>query len=284
MSSLTTTAGRARAAGRPKRRARRPPAVAVWLLVLGILLLPLLLSVGKMHSLPTSEVLTKHASLAHVDPALRSRVTDILFVPLGALVVVVFRLLLGLRVLGPFRSVLLAFAFLATGITVGLGFLAATVAALLVVRPVVNAVRLPYFGRISIMLSVVAVAVALGVIVGSWVSYRPLEEVAYLPVVVVCLVGEGLARTVRKEGMRSGLWRAAVTALAAVIVAGLASLAPLRNRLILDPELVFVAIALIVVVSRFMDFRLLAGLNPKARDRGSARDDPDPLGDEEVEA
>jgi hypothetical protein len=46
--------------------------------------------------------------------------------------------------------------------------------------------------------------------------------VAYLPLVVVTLVAEAVATAIRSEGVRSGLWRAAMTALVAVIVAAAA--------------------------------------------------------------
>ena len=51
--------------------------------------------------------------------------------PIGALVVVVFRLILGIRVLGRFRAILVAFGFLATGtaLVIILGTLFAAVGA-----------------------------------------------------------------------------------------------------------------------------------------------------------
>lgn len=277
MSSVTSTRGgvgtNASASARP-----RPPALTVWVVVAGLLLVPALLMFGKSAGMPTAEMLRHHVSLDNLTPALRGKVTDILFVPVGALVVVVFRLTLGLRVLGPFRSVLLAFALLATGAAVGVAFLAVTVGVLLLCRPLIKALRLPYFGRISIMLSTVAVAIVAGALVGSSLGYARLEEVAYLPVVVICLVGEAVARTVRREGVGSGTWRAVVTVLAAVLVALLVSLEPLRTRFAEYPELIFLPIAGIVVVSRFLDFRLLASLNPKPEKRSRrTRDDDDPL-------
>lgn len=263
------------------RRARPTarPTTGTWLFVGAVLLIPLLLALGKLDASPASGALREHVSLNAMSPELRDKVADILFVPVGALVVVTFRLTLGLRVLGPFRSVLLAFAFLATGIAIGIGFLIVTVAALVLARPLIKALRLPYFGRISVMLSLVAIAIGAGALVGSWV-YPKLEEVAYMPVVVVCLVGEALARAVRREGARSGLWRATVTVAAAATVALLASLQPLRDLLLGDPELVFVPIAAIVVVSSFLDFRLLAPLNPTPARSGRGADDDDPLQDE----
>src|SRR5512142_254548 len=100
---------------------------AHWRFVALMLLPAALIAVARYHALPTSSFLAQHASLTDAPRGLQHTLNDILFVPIGALIVVVFRLTLGIRVLGPFRSILLAFAFLTTGITVGLIFLAATV-------------------------------------------------------------------------------------------------------------------------------------------------------------
>ena len=79
----------------------------LWLL--GLLIgLPLALMIGKLSWLPTSEVLRQFVSLSGVPGEMSDRVSYVLFIPLGALVVVVVRLTLGIRVLGPFRSILLA--------------------------------------------------------------------------------------------------------------------------------------------------------------------------------
>jgi 7 transmembrane helices usually fused to an inactive transglutaminase len=246
------------ASERAARRARaQRMAVARFLgVTLGV---PLALTIGKWPGMPTAPFLTEHVSLVQAAPELRRTLDDVLLVPLGALVVVIARLALGLRVLGPFRSILLAFGFVVTGIATGLVFFAATVAALLVLRPMVRALRLPYFGRVSVMLSVVAMVLVLGAMAGNWLGSEELEGTAHFPIVVLCLIGEAVARCIRKEGVRAGLWRASMTALVAVAVAALASIGPLLDLLARRPELLLVQTALIVLVARHCAWRLLAG-------------------------
>lgn len=253
---------------------QRPSHGAIATVVVVLLLVPCALIVAKAPALPTSAFLTSHVTLTHVPPALQGTIDNVIFVPLGALLVVIFRLTLGLRVLGPFRSILLAFAFLATGILTGLLFLGATVAVLVVLRPLLRSLRLPYFGRISVMLSTVALLIVVVAMVGTWADSDSLREVAGFPVVVLCLIGDAVARTSEKESMRSGLWRTAMTALVAVVVAAVASYGPLRDLLVRYPELLLVNVALIVLVSTYCAWRLLDRLNPErtaARRRGSSK-------------
>jgi uncharacterized protein with transglutaminase domain len=224
---------------------------------------------ARTSGLPTSAFLDEHVALTGMAPDVEHTLGDVVFVPIGALVVVTFRLVLGIRVLGPFRSVLLAFAFVATGIWTGLLFLALTIALLLGIRPLVRSLRLPYYGRISVMLSAVAVLIVAGALVGRALGDHAVADVAHFPIVVLCLVGEAVAREMRREGVASGLWRATATAAAAVVVALLASIAPLRDVLLRRPELLFVEIALIIVVARHGAYRLLA-----PPDRAAAAEPP----------
>ena len=180
-----------------------------------------------------------------------------LIVPLGALVVVTFRLTLGLRLLGPFRSILLALGFVATGIVTGLIFVAATIGALLAAPTVVSSLRLPYFGRVSVMLSAVAILLVIGAIAGTWAGSASVADTARFPIIVLCLIAEAVARTIRKEGARAGVSRLAATSLVAVVVTALASTDALRVTLERRPELLLAEAALIVVVARFCAWRLL---------------------------
>lgn len=238
---------------------RRP----LGLLLLILFGLPLALIVAKWPGLPTSGLLSEHVSLAALPEKLQHTLSHILFVPLGAMLVVAVRLTLGLRVLGPFRSILLAVAFQITGVLLGLAFLAATIAIVVGIRPSIRSLRLPYFGRITVMLSTVAALMTLAVMAGDWFHINLLHTVAYFPIVVLCLIADAFARTMNQEGIRSALWRGTMTALVAVVLATLADIPQLLQLLIRYPELLIAQIGGIIVISRLMDWRLLERFNPK---------------------
>jgi hypothetical protein len=221
------------------------------------------IALARIPGLPSAAFLDRHLSLVATPPGLQRTVGDILFVPIGALVVVIVRLTLGVRMLGPFRSILLAFAFLATGIALGLTFFTITVLILVLARPGLRVLRLPYFGRVSVMISGVALVMVIGTLSGGWLSAPSLRNVAHFPIVVLVLVGEKVAVTIKREGARSGIWRAATTAAVGVLVTGLASVPGLTAVLLAHPELMLVEIAAIVVVSTVCGWRLLESVNPQ---------------------
>ena len=227
----------------------------------GLMLIPAgAIALGRWHALPSANFLAHQLSLGATPPALQHSVKDILFVPIGALIVVIFRLTLGIRVLGPFRSILLAFAFLTTGVTVGIAFLTLTILILLLARPAIRALRLPYFGRVSVMISAVALVMILGTLSAGWLGSTSLRNVAHFPIVVLVLVGEKVALTIKREGLLSGISRATSTALVGVVVTAVASLPGLDRILLTHPELLLVEIWLIVAVSTLCSWRLLASL------------------------
>lgn len=239
-------------------------------LVLVILLgVPLALMAAKLSGLGGG-FLSDGLSLLRVPGHMHDRVRYILFVPLGALVVVLTRLTLGIRVLGPFRSILLAIAFQITGILPGLIFLALVIAVICVVRPVLKAIRIPYFGRVSVILSTVAAIMMTALIASTWLEAEVLLGVAYFPIVVLCLAGDGFARTLVKEGARSALWRGAMTALVAILITLMADIPGFETFMLRFPEILFLEIGLIIAIAEYFDFRLLQDLNPKAKERRKA--------------
>ena len=229
------------------------------------------IALARIHGLPSAAFLDRHLSLVATPAGLQRTVRDILFVPIGALVVVFVRLSLGIRLLGPFRSILLAFAFLTTGIALGLVFLTLTVLILVLIRPALRVLRLPYFGRVSVMISAVALVMVIGTMSSGWLSAPSLRNVAHFPIVVLVLVGEKVAVTIKREGPRLGIWRAVTTAAVGVLVTGLASVPGLSGLLLAHPELMLVEIAAIDVVSTVCGWRALDFLNPRPARRTAAK-------------
>ena len=242
-------------------------------LVLGLLFaLPLLVVICKWSMLPTSGLFLRVFSLADIPNKMNSRVAYILFVPFGATLVVFFRIVLGIRLLGPFRSILIAIAFQITGILPGLVFLAMVVGVVVAIRPQIKAIRLPYFARVSVILSAVASIMILVLLSGAWLDIESLCRLAYFPIIALCLMGEGFARTLSKEGVKSAVWRGAMTVLVAILITFFSQINGLRSMFLYYPELLISQIGCIVVFAEFFDLRLLSFLNPPRAKGRSNRD------------
>lgn len=230
--------------------------------VAALFALPLVIILLKASNLPFAETLRHLLSLQGSAEEVKSRVAHVLLVPLGAAIVVFFRVTLGIRVLGPFRSVLLAIAFQITGVLVGCFFLALVVATLVSVRPLIKKIKLPYFARLSVSLSTVATLIMVAMVLGRAFHWHALARTAYFPVVVLCLTADGFASTLRREGMRSALWRGAATAAVAVLITAVAAIPGLELTLARHPELLLVEIGCIILIAECLGLRLFSHLNP----------------------
>ena len=226
---------------------------------------------GKWSVLPTSDILMRFCSLNTVPEAIQGRIMYILSVPFGATLVVFTRLFLGIRLFGPFRSILIAVALQFTGIIPGLLFLIIIIAIVATIRPAIRNMRLPYFARVSVILSTVASFMLLAFMVGTWMGYELLERMTYFPIVVLCLMGDRFSRTLNKEGLHSALWRAGMTVLLAIVITSLFSLHAFQRIFLQFPELLILEIGLMITMAEYADLRLLAWINPPVTQKEKRR-------------
>lgn len=234
--------------------------------VIAVLVLISVLSVGyKLTALPGADVFAYTMSFDALPHDMGHRAVHLLVAPIGALVVVLFRLTLGIRVLGPFRSVLLAVAFEMTGIAVGLAAFTIVVCAIVALRPVYKRLRLAYFGRSAAMLASVAGILILCMLGGLALGMSTIEHLAFFPVVVMTLTGEAFANTYRREGTKSAVWRTGMTALVGVIITLLTGPAAVREALLRFPEITLLCLAGILVIGTSCKFRMLQAMNPPPR-------------------
>ena len=199
--------------------------------------------------------LTEVFSLSSVLPGMRDRVFLLLFIPTCALLGVLVRLTLGIRVLG-FRLILISLAFQASGLLPSLVLIAVALCLIAVLRPHLKRMRLPYYSRVSVILCAVAGIMVIALLAGPWLQQESLWSVAFFPVIVLGLLAEGIARTVEREGTRSATWRTFTTVTLAFLVASIGGTLLVREILLEFPELCLVQIAAIPLISEFLDLRL----------------------------
>lgn len=243
--------------------------------VVGLFLLPLLTIFLKLSGNSWGRALDQFVSLEAVSGTARDRIGSVLLVPVAAILAVVARVTLGIRILGPFRAFLLAVAFQATGVPVGFFFLSVVIAVIVVARRPIRKFRLPHYGRLSVVMSIVAATITIALILGQHLHLDALRRVAYFPIVALCLTGDTFDATRRREGLRSALWRGSMTALLAVLIAQIASVHGFQRALVRFPELMIAEVGLIILIAEFFGYRLLSVFNPppvkKRRKRRKSR-------------
>ncbi len=189
-------------------------------------------------------------------------IDDVLLVPMAALIVVVVRLTFGIRMLGPFRPILIAIGLGGAGLWLGLGLFLGVTALMLVLRPGLSRHGFPYFSRLMILLVAVVAVELLALVAGRVWEIDSLTRAVYFPMVVLCLASDGFARVLREEGRTSALWRGATTVVTAVVIHLVGTIDRLERWHTDYPELVFAYIGAIILVTRLLNLRLFEAYNP----------------------
>ena len=201
-------------------------------------------------------------SLNAIPPDQREHVLYLLFVPTSALLVALARLTFGIRVLG-FRSILISVGFHQSGILSSLLLIAVAVATIVLVRPWLRRIQLPYYARVSVILCIVAITMVGALLAGPWMRSEVVWGAAYFPVIVLAMLAEGIAHTLDRDNVVTASWRAVTTILLAFVIALIGWVPALRSLLLQFPELVLTEIVAIVMISEFLDLRLLQGWDTK---------------------
>ncbi len=245
------------AATRARARRRRRHQQFPLAITLVLLVLPALIMLIRVTGAPGSGALDRALDLSTVPPTLLAHVHQVLFVPLGALVVVAFRLVLGLRALGTLSPILLGLALMTTGYGRGLIFVSvALIFVALVVRPVLRSQGIPYSARVAGLLSTVALLTLLPLL---FLRHDPdlrAAQFAYFPVVALGLVTERFAVALGHDGQLLAIKRTVMTMIEAVVITFIATTGNVLAVLSTHPELLLIQIWCVVLVSRYLNFRV----------------------------
>ncbi len=195
-------------------------------------------------------------SLRSVTPGDRDRVLYLLLLPTCAVLIALARLTLGIRVIG-FRAILLSIAFQETGFLPSLILIAVMVAVVMAVRPALVRIRLPRYARLAVILCLAVLVLLVALLFSPWLRSEVMWRAAFFPVIVLGLLAESIVKTLDQETGLAAAWRTGMTIGIALLISLICQIEAVREVALRFPELVFTQIASIVLISEFLDLRLL---------------------------
>ena len=195
-------------------------------------------------------------TLEWVPPADRHAVIYLVLLPTGALLITIARLTFGLRVLG-YRSVLIAVGFQEIGIVPSLVVMAAVLGMIALLRPTMRRVRLPLYARVSMILGITACMMVVTLFVGAWLRSELLWSLAFFPVIILAMMAESIAGTLDRHNAATAIWRLVWTLVVALLLFGLISSPAVLDIALRFPELMLTQLVAIVLISEYLDLRLL---------------------------
>jgi hypothetical protein len=180
----------------------------------------------------------------------------LLLVPLGALIVSLFRNFVGVPTSGTFMPILLALALRETKPWSGLILLVTVVAVGLGGRFALERMRLLIVPRLSLLLTFVVFLMGAVALASAHVGWNDGLAIALLPMVIITMTIERLSVQVAEEGVRPALRTLAGTFV--VAAAGYAAIQSetLQRLVFAFPELNLFVVAALLLLGRYTGYRL----------------------------
>ncbi len=180
----------------------------------------------------------------------------LLLLPLGALVVVLVRILVGVRTAGTFMPVLIAVSFLQTSLLPGLISFVVVVAAGLLMRGYLSKLNMLLVARIATLVVIVVFMIALFSVVGAKLGLKTGMTVTFFPMIILAWTIERMSILWEEEGAKEVMIQG-IGSLAVAVCAYLLMSNSLMAHLSFNfPEMHLVTLAIILLTGQYTGYRL----------------------------
>ncbi len=191
------------------------------------------------------------------DALQRLYLTRIFFqVAVAALLIAAMKNVLGIRTLGLFAPAIVALAFLATGLILGLALLTVTLGTVLLTRASLVRERVQEAHRVAILVTIVSITVASIAVLGLQFQLHQLFFAVLFPVLIIGWIGERYVERVDRVGWEDPtkelLWTVAAIVISFIVIIQ----DPLINLVMFNPVFWFLLVFLNWLLGTRVRFRL----------------------------
>ncbi len=202
----------------------------------------------------------------------------LLLVPVGAFIMLILRNLVGIKTFGTFMPVLIALAFYWTGIVVGVILFVTVISSGLLVRFYMERLKLLLVPRLTAVLIVVVLLMALVSVISNRLGIEVGLNVALFPMIIMTMTIERVSVAWEERGPGYALSQS----LGSIVIAALAYLvmkeSHLQHLVFVFPELLLVLLAMTLVLGRYSGYRLTELFRFRAMARDPIAEPPKPAG------
>jgi len=181
----------------------------------------------------------------------------LLVIPLGVLVLVILRNVVGFKTFGTFMPVLIALAFRQTGLAAGLVFFVIVLALGLLVRLYVERLKLLLVPRLAAVLIVVVGLMAGLTILTHRMGLDVGLSVGLFPMVILTMTIERMTVTWEERGAGEALQQAVGSLAVAALCYFIISRETVEHLFFVFPELLLVMLAATLLLGRYTGYRIL---------------------------
>lgn len=193
----------------------------------------------------------------------------LLLVPLGALVVAIFRNLVGVPTFGTFMPILISLAFRESGIPWGLFLFSMVVAIGYGGRHLLDRAQLLMVPRLSFLLTMVILIIAGVMVLAEHFGGDKAFSIAIFPIVIITMTIERLSIAIVEEGARNAAKLVFGTIVVAIFGYWVIANETLQHFVFTFPEVHLITMAILLLLGRYTGYRLSEWTRFRAFRKGS---------------
>jgi len=180
----------------------------------------------------------------------------LLLLPLGAVVVVFMRVIIGLKTAGTFMPILIALTFLQTSLLPGLLSFVSVVAIGLLLRGYLSRLNLLLVARIATLLVLVIFIISALSIIGYQLGYSTGMTITFFPMIIIAWTIERMSILWEEEGAHEVLIQGGGSLFVAVIAYLLMDMPLLKHLTFNFPEVNLILLAAILGMGQYTGYKL----------------------------
>jgi hypothetical protein len=180
----------------------------------------------------------------------------LLLVPIGALVVVIFRVLVGLKTSGTFMPVLIALAFIQTQLLPGIAILVTLVAAGLWIRSYLSKLDLLMVARLAAVVITVVILMAGFSILSYKLGLEQVMTITFFPMIIIAWTIERMSILWEEDGPKEVVKQGGGSLIVAVIAYLVMTNRYVEHLTYNFPEILLIELGIILVLGQYTGYRL----------------------------
>ena len=231
----------------------------------------LTVSNSEMNALRLAKLTTQNSASALLEyslyglPLQSQRVYQVMImIPVGVLVILILRNLIGMQTLGTFTPVLIALAFRETELGWGIALFTLITALGLSLRSYLEHLKLQMLPRLSVVLTFVVLVIAAISLFSHKLGLEKALAVSLFPMVILTMTIERLSITREERGGAQSLKAAVGTLIAATLAHLLMTIPELTYFVFTFPAVLLILVAFMLAMGRYRGYRLTELMRFKA--------------------
>jgi hypothetical protein len=179
----------------------------------------------------------------------------ILILPVLATAVVFFRHVVGVPSLAMLLPIALSITLVATGLAAGLILLLTIVLSSTLARIILKKIRIMQFAKMALTIFIVSVGILATLTASTQIGILAVTQISIFPVLLLILLSQNIVELQVDRGWSDILMISAITTFLGVLGYFMLSYEPIRNFVIVYPELILLVVPINIMIGRYFGLR-----------------------------